>query len=68
LWIAAIALPATGLLQLCIVAAERQHPRRIGIVLTLQFALLAATLQALPLLTPLVWLAQIILFARKAQR
>ncbi len=62
----ALLLPA--LLHFACSAAERRRPSRIGMLLMLHLTILAALLQAMPLLLLPIWLLQMFWLLRKALR
>jgi hypothetical protein len=66
--LAALAVVALATLHFGCVAAHRSTPRRAGVAFALQVALLIGVLQALPLLVPLLWLAQLGWLGRAAVR
>ena len=66
--LAAGMLIALGILQFACVALERARPRRSGLLFALHLGLLLGVLQALPMLTPLLWLAQTSFLLRAAVR
>jgi hypothetical protein len=60
---ASVLMPAS--LHFAVTAAERRRPGRIGLTFALHLMVLAAALQALPLLVPALWLAQCVWLLRK---
>ena len=59
------ALAAISILHFCCVAAERQRPRRIGLLFALHTIVLIAVLQTMPILLPIVWVLMITRLLRK---